>query len=136
VKFNSFDISDFPLIIQGDEGTDPLLPICLQGCGPAYKQFGTYGTIAFYIQTKTGQRGCDQIDTPKITTGEWHLLTVVKGRRSLSLAVDDGAPIISTLNKSIATSDFIMRETGPIQLKGGTGSFALDGEVKGLCIHM
>jgi hypothetical protein len=134
VKFNSFNVSNYPSIIVAGG-------LNLQGCGPAYKQEGDYGKIDFFIHTKSGVgplgRGTGQILTPKIATGEWHLLTVTKGPRSLSLAVDDGAPIIATLNNSIATSDFIMKDTGPIQLKDTSHNpvHSLDGEVKSLCIH-
>jgi hypothetical protein len=134
VKFNSFNTTDYPSIVTSRGGG-----ISLTGDGHAYATYGEYGTISFYINTKAGVGpngwGTRQLFTPKITTGEWHLLTVTKGSRSLSIAVDDGAPNIATLNKSIATSNFIMRDTGPIELKGGTGEHALDGEVKGLCIQ-
>jgi hypothetical protein len=136
VKFNSFNTSDYPAIVRTGDGNSAL---SLTGCGPAYAPYGQYGTISFYIHTKAGVGpngwGTRDIFTPKITTGEWHLLRVAKGPRDLSIAVDGGAPNIVTLNQSIATSDFIMRDTGPIQLKGGTGQHALDGEVKELCIH-
>jgi hypothetical protein len=136
VKFNSFNTSDYPAIVTTGDGNSAL---SLTGCGPAYAPYGLNGTISFYIHTKAGVGpngwGTRQVYTPKITTGEWHLLRVAKGPRDLSIAVDGGAPNIATLNQSIATSDFIMRDTGPIQLKGGTGQHALDGEVKELCIH-
>jgi hypothetical protein len=137
VKFNDF-ANNYPMVVLSENRA-----FQLHGLGPAYG--ANRGRVSFYLQTanNTGPHGRGVpgagpgagegwVSTPKLTLGKWHMITVEKGLRFVSIALDDGEPAVSE-----GGGDFEMKPTGLVSLGSSTSTedqHRLHGEVKDLQI--
>jgi len=134
-KFNNFN-TDYPHI-----ATTTNASFQIHGLGPVYG--GNRGRVLFYLQTVgnvgVGGRGVvgtggglneGWLSTPQIwTLGQWYFIEVEKGADYIKFACD-GEVTQCGLANGVTPQQFVMKPTGSMLVKQGTGSSAMDGEVK------
>jgi len=112
----------------------------LHGLGPNYGN-DLQGKVAIYIQTpgNVGPHGRGIVGTyqnqgwictpKKLIPGQWYFIEVEKQSKCLRIACD-GEVIESGLENGVTPETFVMKPTGNILIKKGTGDTLMDGEVK------
>jgi len=139
VKYNNFN-NNYPQI-----ATSATNAFQLHGLGPVYG--GNRGRLTFYLQTPdnvgphgrgisgiNGGEGEGWVGTSQIlTTGQWYFIEVEKGSNYIKFGCN-GEVSQSGLANGVNAQQFVMKQTGNILVKKGTGDLSMDGEVKDFVI--
>lgn len=125
VNFDGFTSYSYPSVVASSTGAFRLIELNPYGAPT--------GKVGFYINTKSGigagGNGVGKIETAEpLIPGQWHTLRIQKGRRFISIAVDDTPPVIATLDSSYTDEQFEMQSPGIVTLGDG-----ITGQAENLC---